>query len=216
MPLAEAAYVKLRNMILTGELPPGTAITENAIVDRLEIGKTPVREAMRRLVLEGLLEVTPRLGYTVTPVTREDVENLFQIRTVLEAAAAQLACERLDDASIDRLAELSLIGYTVDDEVSMNTYLGVNAEFHDIIGQASGNHRLMDMIANLMTESRRFIHMAILSDAHGERVRQQHEEIVEAFRRRDKAAVGAVMAAHVDDGRQVVLDSLIAERVTAN
>ncbi len=216
MPLAEAAYIKLRNMILTGELPPGTAITENSIVDRLEIGKTPVREAMRRLVLEGLLEVTPRLGYTVTPVTREDVENLFQIRVALEVAAAQLACERLDEASIDRLAELSLVGYTVDDEESLNAYIGVNAEFHDIIGLASGNRRLMDMIANLMTESRRFIHMAILSDAHGERVRLQHEEIVEAFRRRDKAAVGVAMAVHVDDGRQIVLDSLILERVSAS
>ena len=65
MPLADSAYILLRNMIISGELAPDSAITENSIVERLAIGKTPVREAMRRLVLEGLLNVTPRLGYVV-------------------------------------------------------------------------------------------------------------------------------------------------------
>ena len=138
MPLAESAYEKLRNMIFTGELPPESAITENSIVDRLAIGKTPVREAMRRLVLEGLLDVTPRLGYTVTAITRSDVEDLFQLRVINEVAAAQLAADRLDEAAFARLAELSRTGYNPEDRESMLTYIRVNAEFHDIIARASG------------------------------------------------------------------------------
>ncbi|MDZ7632579.1 MAG: GntR family transcriptional regulator [Gemmatimonadaceae bacterium] len=133
MPLAEAAYHRLRNMILSGELPPESSLTENSIVDRIEIGKTPVREAMRRLVLEGLLEVTPRLGYTVKAVTRDDIDNLFQMRAILEVAAAELALDRLDDASIDRLLELSVVGYDPADMDSLTTFVTVNAEFHDII-----------------------------------------------------------------------------------
>lgn len=212
MPLAEKAYDKLRNMILSGELPPESAITENLIVDRLEIGKTPVREAMRRLVLEGLLDVTPRLGYTVTPVTRDDIDNLFQLRAILEAAAAEMAIDRLDDAEIDRLEVLSETGYDPDDEESMNAYVAANAEFHDIIARGSGNRRLVDLITQLMTESRRFIHMAILSGEHGEEVRGQHARIADAFRRRDRATVVEAMRSHVEDGRAVVLDGLAVGR----
>ncbi len=214
MPLAEAAYEKLRNMILTGELLPESALTENSIVDRIEIGKTPVREAMRRLVLEGLLEVTPRLGYTVTPVTRDDIENLFQLRAILETAAADLAVDRLDDAAIDRLTELSDVGYDPDDRQSLIAYVATNAEFHDIIAKGSGNRRLAELITQLMEESRRFVHMAILSEEHGEVVRRQHVQIADAFRRRDRDAVTEEMRTHVEDGRTVVLDGLAVNRLT--
>lgn len=213
MPLAQSAYERLRNMILSGELPPESAITENSIVDRLAIGKTPVREAMRRLVLEGLLDVTPRLGYTVTAITASDVEDLFQMRVILEVAAAQLAIDRLDGASLDRLTELSTIGYDPDDRESMLTYLSINAEYHEIIARASGNKRLADLISRMMQESRRFIQVAILSENHGRRVIEQHEAIVDALRARDRDAVAEAVRIHVEDGMHVTRDSLIAANI---
>jgi GntR family transcriptional regulator, rspAB operon transcriptional repressor len=210
MPLAQSAYERLRNMILTGELPPESAITENSIVDRLAIGKTPVREAMRRLVLEGLLDVTPRLGYTVTAITAADVDELFQLRVVMEVAAAQLAVDRIDDAALTRLSELSTIGYDPDDRDSMITYVAINSEFHDIIARASGNRRLAELIARMMQESRRFIQIAILNEEHGRRVIEQHEAIVDALRARDRDAVADAVRLHVEDGLQMTRDSLIA------
>jgi DNA-binding GntR family transcriptional regulator len=214
MPLAEDAYERLRNMIITGELPPESAITENSIVERLEIGKTPVREAMRRLVLEGLLEVTPRMGYSVPAVTREDVENLFQLRGILETAAAELAVDRLDDAAIDRLSELSEIAYDADDRESLLAYVAANAEFHEIIAKGSGNRRLLELIRLLMTESRRYVHLAILSDEHSAVLKQQHINIVDAFRRRDRVKAGELMGHHVEDGRLVVQDGMAVGRLT--
>lgn len=209
MPLAESAYEKLRNMILTGELPPESAITENSIVDRLAIGKTPVREAMRRLVLEGLLDVTPRLGYTVTAITRSDVEDLFQLRVINEVAAAQLAADRLDEAAFARLTELSRTGYNPEDRESMLRYIRVNTEFHDIIARASGNARLAALIDRMMQESRRFIQIAILSDEHGHNVIEQHAAIVAALRSRDMDAIAATVRLHVEDGGHVTRDSMI-------
>ncbi len=214
MPLAESAYTILRNMILTGELPPESAITENSIVDRLAIGKTPVREAMRRLVLEGLLEVTPRLGYTVSGITRSDIDNLFQLREITETAAAVLAMDRLTEAQLDRLTELSAIGYVPDDRESLVEYLAVNMEFHDIIARACGNERLAALIERLMQESRRFIQIAILSDEHGQVVVNQHIAIVDALRARDRDAVIEAVRTHVLDGHTVTIDSLAVERVT--
>ena len=215
MPLAESAYQQLRNMILSGELPPESAITENSIVDRLAIGKTPVREAMRRLVLEGLLDVTPRLGYMVRGISRADIDDLFQLRVITEVAAAELAMDRLSDEELDRLSELSTIGYSPDDRESMITYMGVNAEFHGIIARASGNQRLAELITRLMQESRRFIQIAILSDEHGQSVIAQHVAIVDALRAKDRAALADAVRLHVVDGHTVTLDSLIADRVTA-
>ena len=210
MPLAQAAYEKLRNLILTGELPSASAITENSIVDRLGIGKTPVREAMRRLVLEGLLDVTPRLGYTVTSITRTAIEDLFQLRVINEVAAAQLAAERLDESAFARLTELSRIGYTPENRESLLTYIRINAEFHDIIARASGNARLADLIDRLMQESRRFIQIAILSDAHGQSVIEQHFAIVEALRSRNADAIDSAVRVHVEDGMHLTRDSLLS------
>ncbi len=201
-------------MILTGELPPESAITENSIVDRLAIGKTPVREAMRRLVLEGLLEVTPRLGYTVAGITRSDIDNLFQLREINEVAAALLAMDRLTEAQLDRLTELSAVGYVPDDRESLIEYIAVNAEFHRIIAGASGNERLAALIERLMQESRRFIQIAILSEEHGQLVVDQHMAIVDALRVRDRDALAEAVRAHVLDGHTVTLDSLIADRIS--
>ena len=210
MPLADSAYTLLRNMIISGQLAPESAITENSIVEKLAIGKTPVREAMRRLVLEGLLDVTPRLGYMVTGITRQDVEDIFQLRIITEVAAAHLAMDRLDGVALDRLAELSAIGYDPDDRESLVLYMDVNAEFHDIIGRASGNRRLADMVSRLILESRRFFQVAILSEEHGRQVTAQHMAIVNALRERDADAVDASVRAHIEAGLSVTLESFSA------
>lgn len=208
MPLAEAAYNQLRNLILSGQLPPDSAITENSIVEKLSIGKTPVREAMRRLVLEGLLDVTPRLGYTVVGMSQQDVDDIFQLRVITEVAAAELAMEHMTDEGLDRLQELSVVGYDPDDPESLQQYAVVNAEFHDIIGAASRNRRLAELISRLMLESRRFVQIAQLTAEHGQEVAAQHKAIVEAFRSGDRAAVTEAVRAHVEDSWHLVLDSL--------
>lgn len=195
-------------MILGGELPAGSALTENAIVDRLEIGKTPVREAMRRLVLEGLLDVTPRLGYTVTPITRADAEDLFNLRLIIEVAAAELALDRLGEPEIERLVELSAIGFDPGNQDSMIAFVGANAEFHEIIAVGSGNRRLAELAMSLMQESRRYIQVATLTEELGQAVQRQHAEIAAAFRARDREAVAEAVRAHLDDSRAATVGSL--------
>ena len=208
MPLAESAYNQLHGLILSGQLAPESAITENSIVEKLAIGKTPVREAMRRLVLEGLLDVTPRLGYTVVGISQRDVDDLFQLREISEIAAAQLAMDRLTPEALQRLDELSIVGYSPDDAESIAHYVMINAEFHDIIGNSSGNRRLAELITRLTLESRRFIQIANLTYAHGQAVVHQHTAIVEALRARDRAAVGERVQYHVADSWNLVLGSL--------
>ncbi len=203
-------------MILTGELAPESAITENSIVERLAIGKTPVREAMRRLVLEGLLDVTPRLGYTVVGISQQDVDDLFQLRVITEVAAAQLALEHVTDEILDRLAALGTVGYDPQEPGSLDEYMRVNAEFHDIIGGLSGNRRLADLGTRLMTESRRFVQVANLTGDHGKEVVAQHKAIVDALRSGDRDAVADAVRAHVTDSWTLVQESMgVSSQATA-
>jgi DNA-binding GntR family transcriptional regulator len=105
--LAEKAYHRLRLAIVECQLAPGERLTEAAIAQRLRVGKTPAREALRRLVLEGLAGVTPRHGYTVAPITLRDVQELFDLRLLLEPAAAALAAGHREPAALSRLRKLS-------------------------------------------------------------------------------------------------------------
>lgn len=210
MSFSETAYSRLRTLILSGQLAPDSTITENAMVERLALGKTPVREAMRRLVLEGLLDVTPRLGYTVTGISLRDVNDIFQLRVIVEVAAAQLAVDQMTEEALERLEALSTSSYDPDDPDSLQRYAAENAEYHDIIGTLSGNRRLADLITRLMLESRRFVQIAQLTREHGEEVVLQHVAIVEAFRAGDSAAVGDAVRVHVEDAWDLVLDSLAA------
>ena len=95
----------------------------------------------------------------------------------------------------------------------MLTYIRVNAEFHDIIARASGNARLADLIDRMMQESSRFIQIAILSDAHGQNVIEQHAAIVAALRSRNMDAIAAAVRLHVEDGGHVTRDSMMAAGV---
>lgn len=215
LPLADAAYTRLRNMILSGELPPACAITENVIAERLAIGKTPVRETMRRLVVERFLDVTPRMGYTVAGISRQDVDDLYQLRIITEVAAADLAMDRVDRAALDRLSVLSSPGYDTDSVDSMVAYTAVNAEFHDIIGYASGNQRLADLIARLMMESLRFVQIANLSGDHGRAVMAQHRAIVDALQAGDRTLLADAVRQHVQDSWTLVTDVLDAAEALA-
>ena len=139
------------------------------------------------------------------PGTRDLVSQI-----IAEVAAAHLAMENLDDVALDRLTELSAIGYDPDDHESLLTYVGVNAEFHDIIAGASGNRRLADLVSRLVMESSRFIQVAVLSEEHGRQVSEQHVAIINALRERDADAVASTIRAHVEGRLNVTLECFLA------
>jgi DNA-binding GntR family transcriptional regulator len=209
MPLAESAYVRLRGMILECELMPGAPLTEGSVVARLDIGKTPVREAMRRLVQEGLLQVTPRSGYTVAPITLRDLDEVFRLRQITEGASAALAAGRLSFDALTRLGELCEIGYNADDSQSILRFLSLNAEYHGIVARASGNRRLADLVQRLLDESQRMIHVGILLRPRSHEVRKEHSELLRWLRAGDGKRARALVEAHIESARLIARESLM-------
>ena len=130
MSLTETAYGALRERVLSGALRPGAEFSELELADQLSMSKTPVREALGRLVAEGLIEAFPRRGYRVTPVTVKDINDLFAIRAMTEGTAASMAALNLTPADLDRLEMLADARYDPSQGESVQSFVKANRHFH--------------------------------------------------------------------------------------
>lgn len=202
--LADRAYVAIRDLIVSLELPPGALIEERRLVESLGIGRTPVREALRRLSQEQLVEVFPRRGMFVTGVDVRDLARISEVRAALEPEAARLAAERATDAERDELAALS-------DEIKRGADLmGLDEQIHRAIYAAAHNHLLEKTLGEYYVLALR-IWMIALDRAH------DLEEAVEAHRdllheiivgNGDRAA--DAMHAHVENFEQAMRKVLVS------
>ena len=157
--LTETAHQVLRKRVLSGELRPGAEFSKSELAEQLSMSKTPVREALGRLVAEGLIEAFPRRGYRVTPVTVKDINDLFAIRAMTEGTAASMAAMNLTSADLDRLETLAEARYDPSQGESVQSFVKANRDFHIAIAEGANNPRLLAMVAAL---SRR-MYTALLS-----------------------------------------------------
>jgi DNA-binding GntR family transcriptional regulator len=135
--MTQTAYTRLRTGTITCELAPGSEMSEMELAGRLGMSKTPIREALGRLDLEGFVETCPRRGYRVSPITMKDINDLFAVRRVLEHTAAALAAQNLTDAEFDQLEQMASASYTRDEARSLTQFVESNRLFHITIAQGS-------------------------------------------------------------------------------
>ena len=210
--LMEQVYGSLRADILTCKLRPGQPLNEAEIAEQFEISKTPVREALAVLRQEGLVIAYPRRGYQVTPITFADMDELFDVRIVLEAGAAELACIRLTDEQIAKLRSMADGEYDTSEEQSLTAFVRRNREFHMAIVEATGNSRLVDLMTRQLDALERFFILgAQLRDVNSE-TSISHREIVETLVRRDPVAAREIVARHNEQTRQGLFRSLATGR----
>lgn len=210
--LTERVYDAIRTEILTCKLRPGQELNEAEVAERFSISKTPVREALATLRQEGLVRAFPRRGYQVTPITFADMDELFDVRTILEAGAAEFACTRLTEEQIDRLNALADVDYTHSEQQSLTAFVRSNRDFHLAIVEASGNGRLVELLAQQIDALERFFFLgAQLRDVNSE-TNVSHHKIVEVLARRDPAAAREIMIAHNEQTRQGLFQALAKGR----
>lgn len=207
--LTDQAYGELRQRIITGQLPPGSEMSELELAEDLSMSKTPVREALGRLGIEGLVEAFPRRGYRVTSVTVKDMNDLFAVRAMLEGTAGALASVNLTDAELDRLDALADASYVRGENTSTQTFVRANEDFHSAIAQATRNPRLFGLVVSHLEECGRFFYMgAQIRDVNPETT-NDHHKIVAILRKRDPEAARAAMVEHNENTRQGLLRALI-------
>lgn len=215
-PLAVIAFERLRSDIIQCKLPPGSKITENGLCDLYGFSKAPVRTALFKLSQEGLVRTVPRHGYVIAPITIKSVQDMFELRLVLEPAVARMAVGRID---IDELRRLNVAPGSSKAEQAEMKFLAANRQFHLAIARASGNLRMLALMTQLLDEMAKLLHLGLFSsdwragsmlDVHRDQA-QQHEDLITAFARADPAAAAEAAGLHVQESRDLVMRALLSQ-----
>lgn len=209
--LADHAYLALRRDIITCVIAPGTEMSEPEIAQRFAMSKTPVREALARLIQERLVEIFPRRGYRVTPVSLKDVNDLFVIRSTLEALAAEMAARRITPAELDQLEALADVQYSPQETLTVEAFIEANNSFHIAVAKASGVPRLADHIGAYLEESARIFYMGAIARDVTPETHDDHKAILSALRAGDGGTARKAMITHCENTRRGMLTSLMLD-----
>lgn len=207
--LAETAYECIKRDIVHCELAPGIQVTEEQLGERYGIGRAGVRAALKRLYQEKLVTLSRR-GYFIAPITLKHVNDVFQIRTLLEPPASRMAAGRIDADLLRRLDELCQAHYKPGDPRSAEDFLSVNTEFHLAIAGATGNELLYDTLASLFDKVERVHHLGHILHDRNEEAYHEHRELVEALLAGDAESAERVMIDQIEAARKFVIDAMVA------
>jgi DNA-binding GntR family transcriptional regulator len=208
----QTAYEALRHNITSGTFQPGEHLRSAEVAARLGVSRTPVREALRRLHAEGLVEVFAHRGAFVATVSPEDIAEVFELRVVLEAFAAETAAPRFTEAEIAALeATVARMQAAVaGPERDLRALTRANDEFHAAIIRTAANRRLGALMAGVVELSWVARTFSIYSDAELARSIGHHRQMIDAFRARDPVWAGAVMRAHIRSACHILRTSRLS------
>ncbi len=206
--LHEQVAQRLRQMLVENRIPPGAKLNERELSALLNVSRTPLREAIKMLAAEGLVELVPNRGAIALALTEADVMNTFEVMAGLEAQSGELAAERITDAELAEIQAMHfemMAAYTRRD---LSAYYRLNARIHDAISAAAKNPVLATVYAQV---NARLQALRFRSNQDGDkwkRAVQEHERMVAALAARDGAAMRQVLLEHLRNKRDVVLEQL--------
>ena len=211
---AQSAYTELRRRIFDNELSPGTQLLEQELAIMLGMSRTPVREAMLRLSHEGLVEVRPRHGMRVLPVSVEDMREIYEILASLEATAVELAVRRgpttSDLTALDGAVAAMQVALAADD---LDGWAAADAQFHRLLADLSGNQRLRGLVAMFHEQTHRVRLATLRLRPRPLRSTRDHAALVAAIRNGDAAEASDLHRRHRLGMMNVLLDLLRVHRL---
>ncbi len=197
LPLRDIVFQTLRNAIITGELQPGERLMETQLGEKLGVSRTPIREAIRKLELEGLVVMVPRKGAQVAQFTEKDIQDVLEVRAALEALAARLACKRMDDRAFLKL-QLAIAEYSyAAKNKDLETMIEKDVEFHDIICSATQNDKLIQIFNNLKEQVNRYRITYLKNVEDSETVEAEHKAILEALKNKEEDVASRLATKHI-------------------
>ncbi len=195
--LLEQAYQDLKLRIITCRYRPGEVLSETAISLDLQIGRTPVHQAIHRLAADGLVSILPRKGVMVRPVSMDEALEIIEVRLVTECCCARLAAMRAEHADLQRLEGILKSSAKMTETRSVERMMLLDREFHDVLARAAKNTVLAEVLRNLHERSLRFWFISLQHQEHHLKVLAQHRAIVAALRSRNPDAAEAAMREHI-------------------
>lgn len=205
-PLREIVFETIREAILTGQMPPGERLMETQLADDLGVSRTPVREAIRKLELEGLVIMVPRRGAYVANMGIRDIAETFEIRLALESLAAKLAVERISPEEIEEMERLVVQMHDAIERQDIDYLVDLDGEFHDILFQASRNSRLAQIINVLREQIKRFRRAVLETNRQQRLVLNEHKQIIEAISERRSNLAQDLVRIHISNAEHNLME----------
>ncbi|GAA3598373.1 GntR family transcriptional regulator [Gibbsiella quercinecans] len=205
--LNERAYLAFKHRLITLRYKPGEYLNTAQVMDDLEMGRTPVNQAVHRLATEGLLQIIPRKGVMVSPLSIDDALELIEVRLVNEALCLRLATQRVNSAQIELLRELNQRIATASETRDREQMLLLDREFHQVLADIAGNSRLSDILSIIHAQAQRFWATTLSSAMHMQEVIAEHEAIIQAMEQGNVDQVEAAAQAHIYSFKQALLNN---------
>ncbi|ONI40342.1 GntR family transcriptional regulator [Candidatus Epulonipiscium fishelsonii] len=205
-PLRNIVFQTIRKAILEGELQPGERLMETQLAEKLGVSRTPIREAIRKLEIEGLIVITPRKGAQVAAFTQKEIAEILEVRGALEALAANLACERMKQGDFLKL-ELAIAEYEYalqDKDISL--MIQKDIEFHDCIFASTQNEKLIHMFNNIREQVLRYRITYLKNVTDGAQILLEHRSILKALKLNQKELASQLSGKHIETQRNSILE----------
>lgn len=196
-PLRDIIYDELKMSILTGKILPGTRLLEVELAERMGVSRTPVREAIRRLEKEGLVNIEPRHGAYAAKVSVEDMIEILEVRELMESMAAQLAAQRITDEQMESLLQTEKEYLKAVKSGDTEEMITLDAKFHKEVVEASHNRTLAQLIGPLQEIALRFRYMYYNDNTRAEKMPGEHEKIIKALSQRNGEAARKAAEKHL-------------------
>ena len=209
IPLRDIVFKTLREAIITGDLQPGERLMEIKLANELGVSRTPVREAIRKLELEGLVIMTARKGAEVAPINEKDLREVLEIRRPLESLACELACRHVRESDLRKLRTInSEIDEAIDAE-NIELITQKDVEFHEAINEMTDNQRLVQMLHQLKEHIFRYRFEYIKEMKNKKVIVDEHNRIIESIASKDADLASREIERHIEIQEKYILNTLI-------
>ena len=209
-PLRDVVFETLRDAIITQVLKPGERLMEIQLADEMGVSRTPVREAIRKLELEGLVVMVPRKGAYVAGVSMKDIHEVYEVRSALEMLAVTLAAERITEEELDALERQVLRESEEEkaDDGDLDSIIYIDSSFHDIIYLAAHNQRLVQFINILQEQLQRFRAASLSKPGRSKTALEEHKKIVEALSERNGDLASKLARDHIENAENAMISQM--------
>ncbi|KUO74339.1 MAG: GntR family transcriptional regulator [Clostridia bacterium BRH_c25] len=204
-PLREVVFESVRGAIISGVLKPGERLMEVQLAEKLGVSRTPIREAIRKLELEGLVIMLPRKGAYVADLSIKDITDVLEIRAALEGLASGLAALRMTEVEIEELKLTALHFSQAIEADDFDEIVQMDIEFHDRIFKATRNEKLLQITNNLREQVQRFRIMYINKSNKSKELAKEHFEIAEAISGRDMDMAAEIAKKHIENAEKYMM-----------
>ena len=208
LPLRDIVFNSLRKAILKGELTPGERLMEKQLAEKMGVSRTPIREAIRKLELEGLVIMVPRKGAEVAMITEQDITDVLEVRAALESLAVKMACSRMQQQDVNDMLAVNDAFMGAARRKDVETVIKKDVEFHDTIYKATNNKKLIAMINNLQEQIYRFRVEYIRQMDDFSTLMSEHEEIVSAIINKNTAEAQKIATRHIENQEKAVISKI--------